>query len=103
MYKRPNNPFKKVLITILIIFVGLIIYILKPNIDMFKKDEALKLSSEKPWIENFNEFEENNQIDDIKISVTYNNPFKQKEEQEKLLQNQDLRTQKTKSKIMNLN
>lgn len=83
MQKRPKNPFKKVLIAILIIFIGLIIYILKPNFQMFKKEEALKLSSEKPWVENFDEFEDNNNIDDIKINVTYNNPFKQKEEPEK--------------------
>ena len=82
MQTHPDNQFKKVLIAILIIFSGTIIYTLKPDFEIFKKDEALKLSSDKPWVENFDEFEENNQIDDIKINVTYNNPFKKVEEQE---------------------
>ena len=78
MYNNPENQFKKFLIAIIVISAVIIFSIFKPNFfEDFKTTNGIKLSSQKPWQENFSEEEI---IDDVNIEFSYpENEFKKEE------------------------
>lgn len=81
MNNNPENQFKNFLIIIVVIVSAIIYGIIKP--DFFKdKSSVLKLSSQKPWQEEF--LRDNEDIDDIDIKFEYpENEFKKEDSENK--------------------
>jgi len=78
MNDNPENQFKKFLIIIVLVVSGIIYAIVKPDLFNFNDKSVLKLSSQKPWQEEFSQ--ENGEIDDINIKFDYpENEFKKEE------------------------
>ncbi|MBR2525494.1 hypothetical protein IKE67_03405 [bacterium] len=81
MNNNTENQFKKFLIIIVIIVSAIIYGIIKP--DFFKdKNSVLKLSSQKPWQEEF--LQDKADIDDVDIKIEYpENEFKKDDAENK--------------------
>lgn len=73
---NPEEQFKKVLIMIVLVFAVIIYFLIKPDIfSNIKTNGVLKLSSQKPWQEEF--AMDDDVIDDVDIQFTYpENEFK---------------------------
>lgn len=79
MNNNPEEQFKKFLIIIVLVFAAIIYFIVKPDFfSGINSKSGLKLSSQKPWPEEF--ADEHDEIDDVEIQLTYQeNQFKQNE------------------------
>lgn len=78
MNNNPENQFKKSLIIIILVFAVVVYIMIKPDIfSGLKKNDVLKLSSKKPWQEEFNS---DDIIDDVDVKIVYkDNEFKKEE------------------------
>lgn len=87
MYPNPENQFKRFLIIIILVSAAIVATMFRPDFfNDFKNSGGMKLSSQKPWQENFEE----DVIDDVNIQYAYpenefkkeesNNPFAKKED-----------------------
>lgn len=83
MNNNTENQFKKFLIIIVLVSASILYIIVKPDfLGASNNKNGLKLSSQKPWQEEF--AEDNEEIDDVDIQLTYTeNRFKNEEEEEK--------------------
>lgn len=83
MNENSENQFKKFLIIIVLVSAAIIYFIVKPDfLNSVNNKNGLKLSSQKPWQEEF--AEDKDEIDDVDIQLTYTeNRFKNEEEEEK--------------------
>jgi len=79
MNNNPENQFKKFLIIIILIFAVVIYLMIKPDIfSGLKNNGVLKLSSKKPWQEEFLLYDD--VIDDVDVKITYTeNEFKKED------------------------
>ncbi len=78
MNQSPESQFKKFLIIIAVVVTVIIYAIIKPDFfSNLKQSGVLKLSSQKPWIEEFDEEEE---LDDVDIELSFpENEFKKED------------------------
>ncbi len=82
MNKNPEEQFKNFLIIIVLVSAAIIYFIVKPDFsDATHSKNGIKLSSQKPWVEDF--AQDKNEIDDVDIQLTYKeNKFKQEESEQ---------------------